>query len=241
MDTDSWRERLKSGPTGGLYALARRLKRRLRGEPIAGHVPTTFPTLALSELLALPTAMPENARVYYSQARAWLETDSPGAARRALACLRCAEALPFESVERVTLYKSLALARCGDATRSIQLASTLESDDLTVDEDALRTRLLNREIVPDSASDAPGPLALLRPVVEARTPESLLVVRDPDAETASWLPEASYVIAVPHINGLSSAALGRVKRDFSLGLGTSHDKQNVERAGVRCAAWLTVE
>src|SRR5579872_589711 len=145
---NTWRERLKSGSLSKLYAYARRAKRRLRGEPLGGTVQTEFPPLGLADLRAAAPMVPDHARLYYSLGRAYLEGDAEVDLRRALACLRSAEAFDFESPERSALYRALIAARRGDPEQARSLVRALVPYELTETENALRERLLRGEVTP---------------------------------------------------------------------------------------------
>jgi hypothetical protein len=88
-----------------------------------------LPTLRPSGPKSLDESMrnaPDPARLVYSMALAYLDSDAPDGAANALACLRSAEALGFEGDERILLYRAIIAARHGDETEAKSLRRNLD-------------------------------------------------------------------------------------------------------------------
>jgi hypothetical protein len=144
VNQNNWREILKSGPLSRAYAAARLLKRRLRGEPLGGVVPTEQRPLPLEDLHRLAEEFPHNPRIQYSLALAWLERDGVEGVRRAVEHLDAAERLGFEGAERLALYRALAAVRSGNTDAAVTSVAGLRPYDLTPEEkDLLREAVLS--------------------------------------------------------------------------------------------------
>jgi hypothetical protein len=235
---NSWRERIKSGPLQGSYTWARRLKRRVRGEPLVGLVPSVFVPLPLATLRAAVVTMLDEPRIYYSMALAYLDV---GAARPALACLRCAEALDFEGIERINLYKAVIAARRGRLEEARLLASALSPDELSEHEIEIRSSLMTHATVVhpiDARATSAWRAALERAPADVR---SVLVCSDGSAESADMLPAARYLLADPTVTGLDPASVARLDRAFDVVLGTPADITTAQAAGVRSDRWIILE
>lgn len=240
LDVDRLRDWLKSGPLQRPFAELRRLKRWLRSEPLGGALPQPPVAMSLAELLQAASTVPDTARVCYSLGLAWLNTDAsaPGAAQRALACLRTAQCYEFEAAERLALYTALAFSRCGALATAQAACASLLARDLTAEEDALRVRVLaGSEPAVPVASRA---LAPLRAAVEARAPESLLVIGDALAESATWCVEARYALLCAEVTGVSFASLAQRGGHFALGLSTPAARKLAEKAGLSCDTWFSI-
>lgn len=237
MDLDVLRDRFKSGALSGVYGVLRRAKRTMRGEPLAGDLPVQPSLITLPELQQMAARKPRAARVYYSQAHAWLEQGAMHSAARALACLRCALYFGFESPERVALLSAVCAARSGLGGRARELCAALDVHDLTSEEVALREGLLG-------ATDSPSrtePTSVLQARVEELSPRSLLVVEDDAAETASWAAQAQYLLVSPVVNGLSLGDLRGLSLRFDVGVGSLAARMLAEQTGIVCEHWVARE
>ena len=136
----SWREKLKSGALQSVYICARRMKRRLRGEPLAGTVPVAKTPLSSEELRAQMALFPDEPRLYFSLALNGLEEGSEAALAQAIAFLEQAEVLGFPSPERIALYKAVCERRRGQ-TGAEQAVLSLPDYEWTPDEKKLRDQL----------------------------------------------------------------------------------------------------
>lgn len=136
----NWREKLKSGALQSIYVQARKIKRKVRGEPLAGTVPVTKPPLSSDELRAQAALWPNEPRLYFSLALNYLEVGGDPALMQALECLEKAEALGFPSPERITLYKAVCAQRRGQKEAG-QAVLSLPDYEWTADEKKLRDEL----------------------------------------------------------------------------------------------------
>ena len=237
------RETLKSGPLGEAYSHARRLKRRVFDKP----APETGlqRALPIEVLIAEITALPDEPRLYFSLALRYLDADAPGALSlsysnsysRALACLRCADALAHPSPERIALYKALTATRRGLPNA---LIDDLPPYELTPEENLLREEILaGPSAVPAPAKS--GDWQALTARVAQTGAASLLVVGDEEAVSADWLPAARYLLAAPTTTGLAPSSVARLGLEWQLGVGSEGNRERLRAAGVVCADWLVVE
>lgn len=241
MILDRLREQMKSGPMQGLYAFGRKIKRRLRNEPLSGYAPMHFEPISGGELRALIPALPEYGRFYYALALDILVTEQSSELRKALACLRCAKTLEFESEERLALYTAQIAAMRGDAPTAYRLVSALAPWELTEEESALRSRILDGQMAP-AVLDAPlAAWQSLSRLVNESGADSLFVAGDPDAISADWLPDAEYLLSDPQVTGLTVAAAATLGRAFTLGVGSVEAQQRAREVGMRCTRWLDPE
>ena len=96
-----------------------------------------LPTLRTSGPKSLDESMrnaPDPARLVYSMALAYLDSDAPDGAANALACLRSAEALGFEGDERILLYRAITAVRHGDDSQAKSLRRHLDPGSLSAAE-----------------------------------------------------------------------------------------------------------
>ena len=243
------RAALKRGPLGGIFSQMRYWKRRLRGEPLNGEYEWNLPALTVEALLPLASGSLDPARLLYSLALGYLDQDSDketyGATCRALACLRSADALHFESPERTRLYSALAYARLGQTERACTLAETLLPAELTDKENALRQQILQGKVTlsispaisPDTASET---VSEARRRVAAEAPARVLALGEGGAQSASWLPDCAYFCASKEVNGLDAQDVARLFLTFDVGLASEADAQAAARAGVQCERWIIV-
>lgn len=87
---------------------------------------------------------PDPARLVFSMALAYLDSDTPDGAECALACLRDAEALGFEGGERVLLYRAIIAARRGDESEATNLRQHLDPGCLSATEWGLLDAAIRR-------------------------------------------------------------------------------------------------
>jgi hypothetical protein len=133
----SWRERLKSGPLRDVYAFLRSAKRRLRGEPLGGVLSVPLERWSIEAHLPFVARYPDDARLHFSLALAYLERAGAGDLDQARACLHTAGSLDFESPERIALYLALLNARQGDGEAARKLLAELPRYEWTDAEAAL--------------------------------------------------------------------------------------------------------
>ena len=239
------RAALKRGPLGGIFSQMRYWKRRLRGEPLNGEYEWNLPALTVEALLPLASGSLDPARLLYSLALGYLDQDSDketyGATCRALACLRSADTLEFESPERTRLYSALAYARLGQTERACALAETLLPEELTDKENALRQQILQGEVPRfDSPETTSETVSEARRRVEAESPARVLALGDAGAQSASWLPDSAYFCASKTVTGLDAQDAARLSLSFDIGLASEADAQAAARAGVHCERWMIV-
>ena len=235
------RETLKSGPLGEAYSHARRLKRRVFDKP----VPETGIQLALptAALIAEIPALPDEPRLYFSLALRYLDADAPDALAlshsRALACLRCADALAHPSPERIALYKALIATRRG-LPNANALINALPPYELTPEENLLRKEILAEPSNPPAPAKSGHWQALTARVAQTGA-ASLLVVGDEEAISADWLPDARYLLAAPATTGLAPDSVARLGLEWQLGVGSEAERERLRAVGVVCAQWLGTE
>lgn len=247
------RGRLKSGFWGRPYAFLKVTKRRLRRQPLAGDIPVVYRPMPAAELRAAVSAMPDHGRVYYSLALCYMDLALAEYDRRALACLRGAGALGFESPERVSLSMALLALRRGDVRETTRLLHGLQPYDLTSAENTLRESLLQGgRLDPAGASgaltlpdapDAPGDQWRgVRPAVERACAGAegarLLVIGDVHAATSAWCPGADYLLVSPDVTGLDIATAAGLGLHFTAGVGAADDVRRAAAAGMRCEQWF---
>jgi hypothetical protein len=250
LEFDRIRQSLKAGPLSEVYAVARALKRRLRREPLVGALPVTAHPLPLAPLHALSGQMAGHSRLHFSLALAYLEEDSQAGDRRALACLRNAEFLDFESDERLSLYYALIEARKGRANDAASLAASILPYDLTENEAELRRQLVSSEICAKYYGERNESLADCWHSLPSCSDgysdvHSVLVCGDEDAVTSDWARTAKYLLVSPQVNGLQaiglSAILTRKKHQFDVGIGSASYMSALKAAGICCADWITID
>lgn len=260
MSQHSLRNWMKYGPFTALYTHIRRIKRRLRQQPyqhIERFSPEPLPAADLREHIA---RYPDNARLYYSLALAYLEPiisrlraageadsgegrlGSPGAERLALACLRSAETLKMEASERIQLYRALVESRLGDAERAQRLAESLDPAELTPSESGLRETILRGSLhgMTSQTLDAALRWKQAGERIQNINPASILVIGDELAITATWAKEADYLLAAPNVTGLSLKCVASFRRQFSVCVGAPADHERARILGILCEEWVTI-
>jgi hypothetical protein len=256
--TNTWREKLKSGPLSGLYLLARNTKRRLRQEPLAGTLALPQTSLSAEELRALAPTMPDQARLYYSLGLAYLlphaslTVDDIGdpliaitpveasAHRKALACLRCAEALDFESAERVALYKAWIYLRLGNAAKAQRMIEALDKREFTEAEARLLSRVNSPPPLPlrDAEPEQPAEWLVARQIVQESGGASVVVIGDSMAFSAEWLPDSRYMLADAAVTGVSAEVVARLGWQFSIAVGSNSDRIRAEESELQFDQWI---
>jgi hypothetical protein len=226
MSQHSLRNWMKYGPFMGLYTHIRRIKRRMRQQPYQ-HI---------------ERFSPEPLRAADEEDRGKGQVESQGAERLALACLRCAETCKMEASERIQLYRALVEARLGDTEYARRLAEPLDPAELTASECILREHVL-RESLPDVTNQT-QPAALSWKGAGARihsiNPDSMLVIEDEQAITATWAKDADYLLAAKGITGLTLEAVASFRRQFSVCIGSTDDQKRAQEAGIECEEWVTL-
>ena len=248
----SWRDTLKSGPLSALYLIARNAKRKIRREPLAGTLHTPQTAIPAQDLRALAPAMPDHARLYFSLALAYLDPDyvrsldettpvDAAAHRRALACLRCAETLDFESAERIAIYKAWIYSRFGQADAARALVSSLKAWELD-SESSLLDKILSgtTQALAEMDSTAGPGWSSSRKELERNTPETLVVFGDPDALTSVWMPESRYLVIDESVTGLTPEAAAQLPIDFKVCIGPPAYRQRAAAAGIQWDRWIAV-
>lgn len=233
------RENLKSGRLGGVYAFVRGGKRRLLRQPLAGALPVTFPPMSVEELFRCLPRMRDHSRFQYSLGLAYRDRGLPGDELKAAACLRSAEALGFESPERVAIRRADLENRRGAVREVARLIAGIEPAELTPNERSLLERMqtgLSPRAHRLSADDGPGERGI---ILSERTGvvSSLLVVGDADAATATWWPEARYLCATPEVTGLAPDLAVSMGLTFEMVVGPYKALEAARQAGVRCIRW----
>lgn len=240
----TWREKLKTGPFQRFYLIARNTKRRLRGEPLAGTIPLTQRPLPVADLLALAELIPDHARLYYSLGLDYLENEDSTSDQKALACLRCAEALGFEATERIMLYKALLMARRGRSEEALGLIQSLDLREMTEEEQKLLSKIARNQIqqraCPETATSSVWETACRQVEGSAESAESLLVIGDSEGVSAHWLPQARYLLIAPEVTGLSVATASSLGLQFEAGIAAEEWQQAARQAGLLCKKWLTI-
>ncbi len=247
LELDRIRQSLKAGPLSKVYAVARALKRKLKREPLVGTVPVTTHPLPLQPLHALSGQMAGHSRLHFSLALAYLEEESLNGDRRALACLRNAEFLDFESEERLNLYYALIEARKGRTNEAASMAASILPYDLTGNEAELRRQLMCYEISSkyDEAERNESLPDCWRSLPNYSEVNSVLVCGDENAFTSDWARHAKYLLVSQQINGLQAvglpAILERREHQFDVGIGSASSMSALKAAGIRCADWITID
>jgi len=248
LDVDRFRRSLKAGPLSTAYAAMRTLKRRLKGEPLVGTVRVVETVLDLEALLSIADVMADHSRFHFSLALAHLDSRTDTGVRRARACLRAAELLDFESNERLILYNAIAAMRLGRHQEAARFASSINSYDLTAEENALLQQALssNEPAFSNQNEAEDNSLSEIRTVLEQLAGvNSLLVCRDETAVTCDWIPNAKYLLVSEQINGLMPGGLGAFAAgagmQFDVGVGLDTDRVACFSSGVTCGTWITIE
>ena len=236
------RGKLKSGPLNQVYGYARWAKRRLTGERVETtgvHDPVPLP---LDRLRALADTMPAHGRRYFSLASGYLETGAAADLPRALACLRCAQALNFESPERLVLYSALVLAKYGEQAPAAALIEAYAPEEFTPAENALRSQIQEGKVALlwESQEDDPRWEAGREALQQQGEVDSLLVVGDEQARSARWFPHARYFLAAGGVNGITPERVAQCGLRFAWGIGPAEQVASLQDAGATCDNWLTI-
>lgn len=192
-----------------------------------------MPTLAPADVEALKSLIAPGAdigRILFSMALSYMDREDAVADARALACLRSAEFLEFESSERIMLWRAVLAARNGAVEEAAALASQLGPEDLSSGE---RTRL-------ESALANPGQRRLPgheQPLIE-KTPQSVLVLNDHDAKSAGWFSSSRYLWVSSEGNSLTLSWASGLQSSFEVICGPLQLKKEAEAAGVRYTQWI---
>ncbi len=151
-----WRSWLRHGPLRLAYTHIRPANRRTLGKPYF-YVPPYKPApLSAEDLRREAEFYPENGRIYYSRALAYMELEDTLSTQWAPACLRCAEACSMESFERIRLYRALIAVRMGQREKAATLLSCLHSEDLTDAEAVLSGLILKGSSTENGEPDSPA-------------------------------------------------------------------------------------
>ena len=232
MNADSLRDVLKSGPMAEVYARLRYAKRRLRHEPIAGALLSEHTPLEAEELRRMVPLLPGHARLFFSLGLQYMESDRPEDMPKALACLRSAQTLGFESPDRVALYKALIAARSGHREEAQRQIESLVPYELTSEENALREEIAQDRITPHAAQAFPEPPVL------AGEADTLLVIGDPAALTSNWFPHARYLLADESVTGLPLTSLASLNISFDVVVGPPEMRGSVDASGLTATRWM---
>jgi hypothetical protein len=239
LNVANLRESLKSGPLSGAYAFIRRRKRRLLRQPVSGAVPLTFPPLSVEELFGCLPRMRGHSRFQYSLGLAYLERDLPCDRLRAAACLRSAEALGFESPERVAVHR----ARLVSKREAARLVAGIEPFELTPKERSLLEGMTTGTALTGEVLESnEGPWERARMQLEgAGVVSSLLAIGDANAATAFWSPDAMYLSATPDVTGVEIELVASLGLAFEVVVGPRAAVDEARRAGVCCRRWFPIE
>jgi hypothetical protein len=228
-----WQDHIKYGPLSELYIWLRWAKRRLTDEPIVEQHAFEPRPMSTAELIALAALVPDYGRRLYALGLGYLWSESAADVRRALACLRTAEALGFEAPERTILYRGVALARLGDPDLAQQAIASILVEEMTAAETDLRTGIAVGEIdrvLVSGVTVSPAWQNCARRLRELRGIESMLVLGDGEAVTAACLLESCYLLCAPEVNGLPVSELKEPRR-FDAACGTRADLADARNAG----------
>ena len=192
-----------------------------------------MPTLAPADVAALKSLIAscaDSGRTLFSMALSYMDQDDAVSDAKALACLRSAEFVEFESSERIMLWRAVLAARSGAVEEAAALAHRLGPEDLSAGE---QTRL-------ESALASPGQRRL--PVQEQpqleKTPQSVLVLNDHDAKSAGWFSSSRYLWVSSEGNGLTLSWASGLQTSFEVICGPLQLKEEAEAAGVRYTHWV---
>jgi hypothetical protein len=237
---NNWREHLKASPLRGLYGAVRRAKRVIRNEPLAGILPYDPPPLDAATLRAMAAAMAGHPALYYSLALAYLSDHGEGSPSLALACLRCAEALNYDSPERIALYKGVALGALGQDREAMRMVEPLVTYELTPEENGLRREILAGRVPHGYAScgtktpSSPPPPHVQGSGISGR----VLVLHDTHGSSALWFQDATFFLADPMVTGLSIGNVCQTGLEFDYCVGPAAILERARRAHISVACWV---
>jgi hypothetical protein len=188
--------------------------------------------------------MPDQARLYFSLALLYLEQHD-GRAQEALACLRTAHSLGFEGVERIRLYTAAIHALSGNMHEAQRLLADLHAEPLTEQETALLHRIQTgtipqQGVVVTTDGDGVDAWELAHRTLLTGFPDvqNLLVVGDPSARTATWVPSARYLLADTAVTGLTLSGLARLNFRFDVCICPSQVLADVRDEGIQYQSWV---
>lgn len=169
------------------------------------------------------------ARLMFSMALCYFERGDGASDQRSLACLRTAEFLGFEGIERAHLYRSVLAARRGDHHEAARLRAGVEADELTAAELALLQ------------TPVPCPGRVVDRDRE-REPRGGVVVLCGDAAVARAYGHADGRLAwvSPRENGLTPEWLATLNVAFDEAVGDAASLALARSAGVRARTWVCV-
>lgn len=225
--------RLMASPLGARGA---ELIRRVPGLWTKVFLQPALPSQALADAASLKreaSSSADPARVLFSLALHYLEAPGGQGDAQALACLRSAAWLGFAAHERLVLYRAIIGARRGDAPGAQALAHSLQPCDLTAQERQLLDAALSLDLPPQP------PLAP-EPSWDS-LPAQLLVLGDPQARSAGWLPHQAGLFVDPELNGLSLAWCVGLDCAFDTVIGSAQTRERAQRAGLRFRSWQVVD
>ena len=249
MEKTSTGELLKSGVLRAPYALMVRLKKKLRKSSGDATLPSHFALLSVSALLAQASHLADNPRYYFALAIAYLQEQTAENLRKALVCLRCAEALQFECPDRTTLYQGFIEARLGFTPLAQQRVRGLIPYTLTVEEQQIRENILRvnvdiAELAMEAGALSDSPWMQLyanQSSLSSLIGKTILVLGDTEARSAWWQPTQNYFSASKEVTGLSVYDLVLVPLPYDVVVATRGQQQEAQAAGVVCSHWLLLD
>lgn len=257
MVTSTVRQQVKSRLMGSsflqaVYLKARYLKRSLHNTALTAEEAPSLPCVSAQTLRSHATTLGTYARFHYTLALKYLfgealnqhtpmPADAPSNLYRALACLRCAEALGFEAPERAVLYRALILAKWGQIEAARSLVQPLTPYEMTPEEQKWQQQILAGSIVPEPVA-APIETADWEAAIQdwknLSEPQSVLLIGEAAALSARHRPDDRYFLAASEINGFSAADVARLPMTFTLGIASVREAHNAQQAGVQCDRWI---
>jgi hypothetical protein len=188
--------------------------------------------------------MPDQARLYFSLALLYLEHQN-GHAWEALACLRTAHSLGFEGVERIRLYTAAIHAMSGNVHEARSLLADLQAEPLTAQETALLQRIQTGTmplpgVVATIDGDGADSWELAHRTLLTGYPDvqNLLVVGDPSARTATWVPSARYLLVDTAVTGLTLSGIASLNVRFDVCICPSQVLADVRDEGIHYQSWV---
>ena len=225
--------RLLASPLGAWGA---ELVRRVPGLWTKVFLQPVLPSQALADTAFLKreaNSSADPARVLFSLALHYLEAPGGQGDAQALACLRSAAWLGFAAHERLLLYRAIICARRGDALGAQALANSLQPCDLTAQERQDLDAALSLDLPPQPPlSPEPHWDSL---------PAQFLVLGDPQARSAGWLPHQAGLFVDPELNGLSLAWCVGLDCAFDTVIGSAQARELALQAGLRFSSWQVMD
>lgn len=210
---------LASGPGTVAAAVVSRTPGIWRRLVLSRVMPPLHPA-GMERLRALVQQGADPALIQFSMGVAFLERGDSGSNARALACLRTAEFLDFEGVERIGLYRAILAARMGDVDAA---RAWRERTSVPVIHSSLLTEL-------DAAMANPGPA---RTEPDDGLAGTVVLLGDEAVVASHRFSRGRLAWVSPKRNGLQFRWLASLGREFDHAIGTPHNLLLAREAGVR--------